>query len=209
MTTLVGRKFHGVMAIALAAVVGFASSADAKDYVIDKGEFGGSFITSNFKYNQENRTVSTIATGDAGGGGLGQFQSHTVSDLGNTGVACESTTTDNIGGNFVVERTDVVMTFKKGQIFLKAASDQQDQILGCLFSTSNNTGPDATGVIAGFDLEVDYHVVGGTGEYAGATGIITIVTTGSMIQFNSLTEGDSMFGGVTGTLKGNFCTDCP
>ncbi|WOX04421.1 hypothetical protein [Microbulbifer pacificus] len=217
MKNAIGKTHHRAMALALVGSLGFAGAASAKEYTINKGEFAGSFITSYLTFAADNRTISTTATGTAGGGGLGEFQSHTVSDFNLLGGPCDSEAEENPLRpelHFSVVQSQVVLTFKNGQVFLKAPpASAEDVPLGCVFF---NISPDSDAdniilqdIAGGLELTVTYQIIGGTGEYAGAKGELTSTTTGTVLEFNSVSDGDSWFGGVTGTLKGSFCTDCP
>lgn len=198
-------------AVALVIGIGFSATSAAEQYNIKSAEFSGSFLTSYLTYVEGERTISTTTTGDAGKKSLGKFQSHTVTDFNLLSVRCDpDSEEDPLHPNqiFNVTKSQVVLTFKDGQLFLKADSTANPN-LGC---ATLNLSP-ATGmpedIIVELDLDLEYQVIGGTGKYAGAKGALTSKTKGAALEYNSVSGGDSWFGGVTGTFEGSFCTDCP
>ncbi|WP_078084743.1 hypothetical protein [Microbulbifer mangrovi] len=199
--------------VALAASFLFAGTTKAEVFDIQDGEFAGSFITSFFKFQPTDKTLSTTATGEVKKR-FGEFQSHTVTDFNLGGEGCSDFNEDPLTEllAFYVKKSNVVLTFKKGQLFLKAVPGDQftSAGMGCFTFNIDPEIGDLAEIPGSFQLTVEYKVVGGTGEYTGAKGELTSTSSGTVLEYNSSTgEGDNWFGGVTGTLEGSFCTDCP
>lgn len=202
--------------VTLAASLGFAGTTQAEVYDIDEEDFAGSFITSYLKYRPDEKTISTTATGEIKKKGLGKFQSHTATEFNLGGGSCDTGNTDPYVFDqlFFVVRSNVVLTFESGQVFLKAVPLEEDAPAGggCfyLFADPEEETLTLAEVPGRFDLVVKYKVVGGTGKFAGATGELEATSRGTVLEWNDLGEdGYNFFGGVSGTLEGSFCTDCP
>lgn len=215
MTKCNGTRVRVLGNFALASSMLFAGAAKAEVFDVQEGEFAGSFITSFFKYRVDEKTLSTTATGKIKKR-LGDFQSHTVADLNIGGNGCAAASEEPLDPTvwlipFYVDKSHVVLTFKNGQVFLKAEPIDEGTPAGsgCASLTFDPETEQLVEVPGGFDLTVHYKVVGGTGDYLGAQGNVVSTSTGTALEFNSTsTYGDNWFGGVTGTLEGSFCTDC-
>jgi len=209
----VRRALVSAASVALGCVA-LSGAAHAEQFEIKKGEFSGSFSTSYLTYRDNERTVTTLATGVAKGSKLGEFQSHTVADFDTVGSDCDPYVEApplRLERLFIVAKSHVVMTFKKGQLYLKAEVDPEaTEADGCIFVdyVVGESDFELAELPGGFELTVKYKVVGGSGEFAGAKGEVTSTTKGAALEFNESSDGDNWFGGVTGTLEGEFCTDC-
>lgn len=208
--------------VTLAASLGFAGVTKAEVYEIGPEDFSGSFITSFFKYEIDEKTISTTTTGEIKKKGLGKFLSHTATDFNAVSGSCETNmaapeadSADQVvvESPFFVVKSNVVLTFEKGQVFLQAVPvNDMPAGSGCFYLTvDTGTGELVEELPGSFDLVVEYKVIGGTGDFAGASGVLTSTSIGTALEYNRLSDGsgDNWFGGVTGTLEGSFCTDCP
>lgn len=204
--------------LAFAATLGLGMGAQAEEFKIQKGDFSGSFITSYLTYRPGERTVTTTAAGYAVGNKFGKFQSHTITEFNTSPDICEPPTEDPFRWErrFYVVKSNVVLTFEKGQLYLKAqpATRNPDED-GCVFLNFYVDPvvagePQLAEIPGGFELTVEYKVVGGSGEFAGAQGDFKSITKGTALEYNdnSSDGGDNWFGGVAGTIEGSFCTDC-
>lgn len=216
MKTFTGTRIRMLSSVALAASFLVAGGAKAEVFDIEQEDFAGSFITSFLKYRVNEKTISTTSTGEIKKKGLGKFQSHTATEFNLGGGSCDTGNTDPYVFDqlFFVVRSNVVLTFESGQVFLKAVPLEEDAPAGggCfyLFADPEEETLTLAEVPGRFDLVVKYKVVGGTGEFAGATGELEATSRGTVLEYNNLgADGYNFFGGVSGTLEGSFCTDCP
>ncbi|QKX16243.1 hypothetical protein [Microbulbifer sp. YPW1] len=198
----------------MAGSLGFAGVTQAEVYEIEAEDFAGSFITSFLKYRVNEKTISTTSTGEIKKKGLGKFQSHTATEFNLGGGSCDTGNTDPYVFDqlFFVVRSNVVLTFESGQVFLKAVPLEEDAPAGggCFYLIADPETQTLAEVPGRFDLVVKYKVVGGTGEFARATGELEATSRGTVLEYNNLgADGYNFFGGVSGTLEGSFCTNCP
>lgn len=173
----------------------FASTtALAKEYQIKKGHTSGSSITSLFNFQSTGGDSRTNLSTFQGKDSLGDVHGQIVADYDTTGVLC--------GGSkkyaFKVGISQGVLNYKKGQLFLMAVDPESDPNSGCL-----DTGKWPAQVT----LTIQYFIVGGTGEYEGASGWLESVSTGSLL-YNDLTPGDdNQFGSFQSEYTGWFEVD--
>ncbi|WP_160152324.1 hypothetical protein [Microbulbifer sp. ALW1] len=227
-TANLGKKYALKALVSAASIalgtIALGSAAQAEVFEMKKGEFSGSFITSYLTYKPGDRTITTIANGFAAGKKMGAFQSHTVADFRNESSDCtpdDGLDPMRVERFFIVVKSDVVLTFKKGQLFLKSEfpmetpvdtpiADIREYASGCAFFNLVlvEERPELADIAGGFDLKVKYRVVGGTGAFAGAKGELISTSTGTTLEFNDNGGGENWFGGASGTLEGSFCTDC-
>jgi len=185
----------------------FAStSVLAKDYTIKKGQSSGSTVTSLFSFrgladdggipSADNRTaLSTFQGKDS----LGEVYGQIVADYDTVGrynrvPGCP-------GYPFIVFMSQGVLNYKKGQLHLEASEGSAPN-QGCLVLDSlPDLAPAST------TLTIKYDIVGGTGDYEGASGELTIESTGVLLH-NHLNSGDDdQFGSFQSTYEGWFEVD--
>jgi len=172
-----------------------SNTALAKEFKIKKGHSSGSSVTSFFKFEDipsaDNRSaLSTFQGKDS----LGDVHGQIVADYDTVG-GCSG------GAAFQVFIAKGVLSYKKGQLHLEA-SQGSDPNQGCLvFDNYPALEPASTQLI------VKYDIVGGTGDYEGATGELTVESSGVLLH-NYLSPGnDNQFGSFESTYEGWFEVD--
>lgn len=194
MKTRLGKNIHIASGVLLlTAGLGFSTGAAAADYEFSKGAYAGSFLTSRFTFTGE-RTLSTTVRGTVGG--LGDFDSHTVTDFDYQG-GCQASN-GSPGLAFHVENSRAVLSFKKGQLYLIAVDANATPSSGCVFE-----GDDG---LYHYELEATYFVYGGSGDYVGAVGTLVSTSEGVLLEENRADGRENQFGGTTGMFEGSFST---
>ena len=149
----------GIIAI---LIISSNPSAFAETVTV-KGSAQGTALTANFSFDGVTPASSIISTGKDNIGGT--FNAQDVSEYAFTATSC--TAPDGTAGTaFVLVQGKEVRTYKKGQLYTSgtAAADNS----GC---QSNTTGS--------FGLTETHSAIGGTGEFANASGSITQTVTGT------------------------------
>ena len=194
MKTRLGKNIHIASGVLLlAAGLSLSTGAAAAEYAFSKGAYSGSFLTSRFTITGE-RTLSTTVRGSVGG--LGDFDSHTVTDFDYQG-GCQASN-GSPGLAFHVENSRAVLSFKKGQLYLFALGPNETPPNGCVFQGADG--------LYRYELKATYWVYGGSGDYVGAVGTLVSTSEGVLLEENRVDGRENQFGGTTGTFEGSFST---
>jgi len=172
-----------VAMVLFAFTIFVTGTVEAKQFKIQNGDFSGSFLTSKFKFEYGEETVSTTATGKANLGG--KFTSHTI-----TQFQFASST------EFFVEESRAVISNELGQLYLYFVPG---------VDTSEGLIDDSGGLPV-FQLTVTYHIVGGSGNFMGAEGSLISTSTGVLLASEFVQSDYNQFGGVEGSIEGSFST---
>jgi hypothetical protein len=153
----------GIVAGIIAILIISSNPSAFAETVTVKGSAQGTALTANFSFDGVTPASSIISTGKDNIGGT--FNAQDVSEYAFSATSC--TAPDGTAGTaFVLVEGKEVRTYKKGQLYTSgtAAADNS----GC---QSNTTGS--------FGLTETHSVIGGTGEFANASGSITQTVTGT------------------------------
>lgn len=178
-----------------------STTALAAGYTIKDGHSSGSSVTSFFSFGglpayggiqgADNRSaLSTFQGKDS----LGDVHGQIVADYDTVG---------NCPGGYAFEVfvAKGVLNYKKGQLFL-TASQASVPNQGCLvFDNYPALAPAST------QLTIKYDIVGGTGEYEGASGELTVVSSGVLLHNYLVPGNDNQFGSFESNYEGWFQVD--
>jgi len=191
----IGTVSSSLCTIVLACAIFSSTEVVAKEYKIKNGHSSGSSITSLFNFQAVGGDSRTSLSTFQGKDTLGDVHGQIVTDYDAFGDC-----TAGPGVRFFVYMAQGVLNYKKGQLFL-VADDSSSPNDGCMQFLAAPPGP------AQVALTIEYDIVGGTGDYEGASGKLTSTSTG-MLLYNDITPGnDDQFGSFDSTYEGWFEAD--
>jgi hypothetical protein len=180
-------KLEIVAGIIAILIISSSPSAFAETETV-KGSAQGTGLTANFSFDGVTPASSIISTGKDNIGGT--FNAQDVGEYAGTATSC--TAPDGTAGTaFVLVQAKQVRTYKKGQLYTSgtAAADNS----GCSSSTTGS-----------FGLTETHSVIGGTGEFANASGSITVTVTGTGLAAPGTPPGKlGMFSGFQYSMSGS------
>jgi len=163
------------LAFALTASIPDANAGGPKTHNI-KGSSSGSFVTTDFTFNNSASALSSVFTGNNNLGGpfngqnvtqyrfLGSLVTPNCEYAGIPGFKFDLVQVDAVPIAGQIAYANGVLNYNQGQLFLLATSAN-----GCMALTGLYT------------VSVDYDIVGGTGKFAGANGTLHSTIQGAVL----------------------------